>query len=413
MTKLRNVLRGALLAACAASSASAASIVVSAPGGSDASIIANVVATPDDGPRTLNHNPAGVTLVRGTELTYSLLAAPVSGRYSNRASGYDGKSDELALLPCLWVGTDALDPWYAGVGLSGTVGSTFAFPGNPSAGFPNRFLAESSVAQGGLVLGREIAPGIRAGVELSPSFSRAKARFPTPLGPVRYDLDGFGVGGAVGLLYEASDRLSLGVGYKAPGRVWMSGDADVGMTDDEVDFVFHVPQQVEFGLAYHVTPDTLVAAQARWTDYTDFEGAKVDFRRTNALDSPFIASAHARFRWGAGIETMLTESSAIRFGFSHEPWMMDPKSLSPLLYDGSDWYLGTGVIVRLTENWKLTGVITYVYSEDRVVTAEDQKAFPGRYEFAIPITVGFQIDYRFSGAPAASPSPARSASSRL
>ena len=403
----------AMLAMAAAGLASASSIVVSNAGVSDASIIGNVVATPDDGIRTLYHNPAGITLVRGSEFSYSLFAAPIDGRYSNPATGYDEKSSEIALVPSLFLGTDSFAPWFVGFGFSGTVGSTFSFAGDEAAGFPNRFLADSSVVQSGFVVGRELAPGLRAGIEVSPNFSRVKSRFPSPLGPVSYDLDGFGIGGSVGVLWEATDRLSLGVGYKAPGRVWLSGDADIGPLDDDVDFLFHVPQQVEFGFAYHLTDSTLVAAQTRWTDYPDFEEAKIDFARTNALDTPFIAKARARFRSGAGIETMLTSSAAIRFGFAHEEWMMDERSLSPLLYDASDWYFGAGVVVRLTEHWRLSGVLSYVRSEDRVVTADKNPTFPGRYEFSIPVTAGFQIDYRFGEPPPASPSSARSATSRL
>ena len=406
------VLAGAVLLV-APEPARGSSVVVSAASASDASIIGNVVATPDDGPRTLYHNPAGVTLMRGTEFTYSLYGTQIVGNYSNEANGYDEKSSEFGMVPTFWLGTDVWEPWYVGVGFTGTVGTSFNFNGDPGAGFPNRFLGESSVVQLGFVAGREVLPGVRVGMQVAPMFSRVRTRFGSPLGPVSYDLDGFGVGGGAGILWEATDKLSIGVGYKAPGRVWLSGDADVGATDDEVEFDFHVPQQIEFGFAYHLTEATIFAAQSRWTNYTEFEDATIDFDRTDALDAPFVAAAKSRFRTGAGIETILASNLAVRFGFSTEPWMMEAKSLSPLLYDHSDYYFGFGALVKLNDQWRLTGIVSYVHSDDRVVTADEQTAFPGRYELELPITAGFQVDYRFSVPPPASPSPARSATSTL
>lgn len=385
----------AIAIVAAATSLEAASIVVTSPGVSDALVQGNAVAAPTDGPRILYHNPAGVTLVRGTELDYSAYVFALSGRYRNEDSGYDEKTSEFGGAPLLWLGTDRLDPWFVGFGVFGSVGSSFNFAAEPAAGVANRFLGESAVFQLGLVGGREIAPGLRLGVELAPSFGRVRSRYPSPFGPVSFDLYGAGIGGAVGILYDVTDRLTVGVGYRSPGRLFLEGDADVGDADDDVQFVFHVPQQSEFGFAWRIAESVTALASARWTDYPDFEDAEIDFRDRNELDAPFIANARTTFRYGAGVEWTVIPELDLLAGISHEEWMMEPESLSPVLYDTADWYYGGGFRARFGERWTVMGVLSLAFTDDRVVTADENPLFPGRYEFEIPVTAGFQIGYAF------------------
>ena len=389
---------GIVLVLAACGEAAASSIIASAASVSDISITGNVVAIPYDGPRAMVHNPAGVSLVDGTTFTYSIFAFNLQGDYANREIGFDQSSSETGIAPLLWLGTDALAPWHVGVGAYGAFGTSFNFNGDPEAGFPNRFLGESSVITLGIVAGREILPGLHFGIELAPNFGQAKSRFGSPLGPVSWDLAGPGIGGNVGLLYQATEALSLGVGYRSPARVFMSGDGDVGETDDDVDLTLHLPQHVEFGFAYGVADWITFTAQARWTVYEQCEDGTIDYSRTNALVTPFIADARTTFRYGAGVELAFTESSIVRLGVSHEEWMMEGSSLSPLLFDTTDTYVGSGLLVRLNDHWTVSGTLSTVFAEDRVVTADEQTLFPGRYKFAIPITAGFQIDYRFGGA---------------
>lgn len=383
--------------------AQAAAILATSVGSSDAAVQGTNVARPLYGPGILHHNPAGISLVKGTKLDYSAYVFSISGRYRNADSGYDEKTSEFGGAPFLFIGTDHYDPWHFGVGIFGSVGSSFNFAADPDHGAANRILGESAIFQVGFVGGREVIPGLRVGVEVAPSFGRVRARYPSPFGAVSYDLYGVGIGGNFGVLYDVDERLTLGVGYRAPGRVFLSGDADVGDADDEVDFTFHVPQTVEFGFAYRLTDTLTVLASSRWTDYPTFEDAEIDFRDADALDVPFVAAARDRFRYGAGLEWMAMEEVALLAGVTHEEWMMEPESLSPLLYDTADWYFGTGLRARLNERWTVLGLLSFAYTDDRVVTPDENPAFPGRYEFEIPITAGVQIEYRFSGGDSAEP----------
>jgi long-subunit fatty acid transport protein len=392
--RTRAVLWGLLGLLATAGDVGASAIVAPDIAVTDGGMAGNVVADPDDSARMLFHNPAGVTAIRGTEASYGLFFLPFQARYINRDNGFDEKSAELAVSPTVFGGTDRFAPWYVAFGLYGSVGSSFNFPGEPAAGFPNRFLGESTIVQLGILTGREVVPGLRFGVQIAPTFGRIRVRSPSPLGPVRFDVDGFGVGGAAGLLYDLGPTTSVGVGYRSPARVFLSGDADVGEVDDDLEITFHVPQSVEFGVAQRLGERVTVALQGRWTDYPDFEDGVFEYERTRELNAPFIRAAKARFRYGAGVEVDVTDAVVFRSGVSYESWMMEEESLSPLLYDNTDLIFGFGLGGTIGR-WTIDGALGSAWITDRVVTADENAVFPGRYQLGAPIVAGIMVSRRF------------------
>ena len=372
--------------------ADASVVLVPSLGGRSTGLVGNDVATPTDGPGILLTNPAGVVGQAGTRANASLLALYVSGHYTNDAIDYDAKSAEIPVAPTLWMSTDHFAPWYVGMGVYGAVGASFNFPGNPQAGIPNRFFSELTVLQLGLVAGRELAPGLRFAIQPAPTYGKIRAHYPSPFGPVSIDVEGFGIGGAAGLLYDWSDRTRLGVSYRSPGIVYFDGEGSVGGARDDPTLHLHIPQQVFFGLAHHLTPDLLIALQARWADNAQFEKGQFRFPDHPPLDVGPISAARATFRYGAAAEYALSDALWLRGGFSREEWMMEPSALSPLLYDTSDWLFSIGLGAR-AGHLDVDFVVGVPLIEDRVVTPDENPLFPGRYDIGGGIA-GVSITYR-------------------
>lgn len=359
----------------------------------DSSMVGNVVASPTNGGSILLVNPAGVVGEQGWQAEAGVFAFRSDVDYENPAIDYKTSSSELVAIPTVWLGTGAFAPWHVGLGLYGTTGASFNFAGNPSAGFPNRFFSELAVMQLGLVAGREIASGLRVGIELSPTYSKIRARFPSPAGAVRFETDGMGIGGTAGVLYDLTPELTLGLAYRSPAIVYLRGDGKVGETRTDADIDLHLPQSVAFGFAYRLTERLTLNGTTRWTDYTQFEDGKFEFDEAPFLDQPLLRSTRATFRYGAALEYTVTETSVLRGGFSREEWMIEEAGMSPLLVDNSDILIGGGIGI----DWDPLAVDVMVgvpYSEDRLVSADEQPAFPGRYEQE-GLVFGVNATYRF------------------
>ena len=319
----------------------------------------------------------------------------LAGRYTNPHTGYDQKSSETPFGPLLWVGSDRLAPWYVGAGLYGMVGSSFNFAAQPSAGVPQPFHNESGFLQLGVVAGREIVPGLRFGLQAAPVWGRIRTQTPTPLGPVDFDVDGFGISGATGLLYDLTERTTLGLSYRSPGIVYMRGDGTVAEQAEDIEIDFHMPQNVIFGVAHQFTPRLMVTAQATWTDYPNFTNGVFEFQQHPMLDQRFIARARSTFRYGAGAEYAWTDSLWLRAGVSREEWMIEPSAVSPLLYDASDVSMTVGLGVA-HGSWLIDSNVGYAIVEDRLVTLADQTTFPGRYQLQPSPGITISVTYRFS-----------------
>lgn len=365
--------------------------------GCDAGMAGNAVAGPCDGAATLLWNAAGI-VNQPTEVTAGIIVLNISGRYTNSAIGFDQRSSEGGMAPAFWLGTDRWSPWYVGAGLYGAIGSSFNFGGDPHIGIPNRFKAEMSILQLGFVVGREITPGLRVGVQVSPMYGSLVTRTPTPLGPLAFDVGGIGISGAVGLLYDLNPETTLGLSYRGRGIVFMSDDdARVGSLSEEVDIDLRTPDSVVFGVARALGPNLKLFAQGTWTNYPQFEKGVFEFKRNPALNQRFISDARSTFRYGAGLEYAVSEWARLRAGATREEWMMEGSSLSPLLYDTSDVMPMVGGEID-SGSWTYSFDIGWMFTEDRQVTAQDQVNFPGRYRLRNLIGGGMAVTYRFGKA---------------
>ncbi len=363
-------------------------------GGRDAGMSGNVVATPNDGASTLLFNPAGIVGLRGTQVAMGVEAGNVTGGYTNEAIGYDGNSSEVPFAPFMWLSTDRFAPWYVGAGVYGAVGSSFNFPANEEAGLTSKLLGETAVLHLGLVAGREIMPGLRVGVQLAPSYGKLKGRTPSPLGNVAFDVDGFGILGTAGLLYDVTDRTTFGLAYRTPGIVFMSGDGEVAEESDDVEIDLHTPQNLTFGLAHQLTERLLVTVQANWAHYPDFEKGELEFENNPELNQKFIEDTRAVIRYGAGLEYAVLDWAWLRCGVSYEPWMIEPSAIRPQLYDASDFMFMAGFGVQL-ERWTIDVQTGVGHIEDRVVTEDDQAFFPGRYQSGAMPEFGVSVTYQY------------------
>lgn len=375
--------------------AAEASIIVSPSiGGRNSALAGSDVATPEDGPAILLTNPAGAVGQPGTQVSASLFAIFFDAHYTNPDIDYDTKSSEVPYAPTLWASTDRFAPWTIGAGVYGSVGASFNFPGSPPAGIPNRFFSETTIIQLGLVAGREILPGLRVALQPAPSYGRIRAHYGSPLGPISFDIDGFGIAGVAGLLYDWTDDTTLGLSYRTPGIVYMGGSGEVGGAREHIDLNLHLPQSVSFGFAHHLTPRLLLSAGARWTDYAQLEEGQFVFRDHPELDRGPFTSSRWRFRYSAGLEyALLVDHVWVRGGASREKWMMEPSSISPLIFDTTDILVGVGLGAEF-DPWTVHLVGGLPFIEDRTVSPAVNPAFPGRYDQGGGVA-GISIGYRF------------------
>ncbi len=369
----------------------ASQLVPPAVGAQDASLAGNVVALPLNPASALFHNPAQLTLLPNS-VTGSVLAIRYHPRYANPL-GYDNTSRELPVAPALGYVTDRWAPFHVGIGMYGSLGFTYNFDADPAQGVPNNFFTELTVISLAAAVAYSPTPNLHLGAALNPSYGRLRFKTPSPVGRIDVDVRGPGVFGTLGLLYTATPQLSLGIGYKTPGTIFMFGNARVAGRGDDAQVDFQFPQVLEFGAAYRFTDRLTVVAQGRWTEFSAFEDTDLRFDQRTFLNRTAVTDARDRFRLGGGVQYVLFPGVTFQVGFSWERWAIKSSSLAPTLPDFTEYYMFPVGISVDRGSWRIDLSAGQSYTESRHVTAERNPFFPGRYALDQAIFCA-QVTYR-------------------
>ena len=386
---------------------------LTAPGlaASDGMVVGNAVAYPFNAATALFHNPAQLSLLPNSFSTgaFNIMFHP---SYENRqglfnqfpgpareALGfrptadrgyYDSTSREFPLAPNFGYRTDRFAPFAFGIGMYGSLGFAFNHEARPEHGVPNNFFTELVAVSLAPSLSYSLASNLHIGASINPTYGRLKTKSPTPLGRLDLDVRGPGVFGTIGLMYQPTDRLNLGLTYKTPGKIWMFGNARVAGMGDDATVYFNIPQNVKFGFAYRITDRLTFAGQARWSHLSVFDETRVRFKKYTRLNQTAVGRAKDRWRTGAGLTYQISENLMLGVGFSYEPWAIKDDALKPTLADNTDMMVAFGGQYKHGA-WifdVIGGMAPRV--ETRRADVGENPSFPGRYDLAMNV-FGFQV----------------------
>ena len=409
----------ALALACALSAppARASQITVPTVSASDAMVAGNTVAHPQNALTGIFHNPAHLSVLpnqfssgvftirfqpsfendRGIYLPDALRgglqpgvdpeAIRTAGGFRpspDRVGRYDTTSREFPMAPNVGYMTDRFAPFSVGIGMYGSLGFSFNHDAAPEHGVPNNFFTELVSVSLAPAVSYSLAPNLHVGAAINPTYGRMRSKAPTPVGRLDLDVRGPGVFGTLGVLYQPTPKLNLGLTYKTPGKIWMFGNArvlgavsPVDVSDDATVF-FNIPQNVKVGFAYRVTERLTVLGQARWSHLSVFDETRIRFDKNTMLNQTAVERAKNRWRIGGGLLYDVCDWLTLATGVSYEPWAIEDDSLRPTLSDTTD--VGFSFGGQITRGpWIIDLVGGIMHTEDRRADPGENPYTPGRY----------------------------------
>lgn len=394
---------------CANSPVSASQLTIPGVAASDGLVTGNAVAHPLNPATALFHNPAQLSVLPNSYSlgTFNIMFQP---RYENKhglfnqlpgpargalgfrpeagRGSYDSTSREFPVAPNFGYRTDRFAPFTFGVGMYGSLGFAFNHDAAPEHGIRNNFFTELVSVSLAPSVSYTLAPNLHVGVGVNPSYGRLRTKSPTPAGRLDLDVRGPGVFGTLGVLYQPTPKLNLGLAYKTPGKIWMFGNARVAGAADDATVYFNIPQNVKFGFSYRVTERLTVVGQARWSHLSVFDETRIRLDRHSFLNAPAVGRAKDRWRTGAGVLYQLFDGVTLAAGFTYEPWAIKDDALKPTLADNSDLLFSFGTqITRGRWIFDVTGGVSHV--EPRYSDVDENPSFPGRYSLGMNV-FGFQ-----------------------
>ena len=212
-----------------------------------------------------------------------------------------------------------------------------------------------------------------------------------------FDVTGSGWGGHVGLLWKATDQLSLGVRYMSQVKVKFSGDASftplqtgitlaagnpfdapAGTTLEQALFsgggaalskqgastTITMPEQVVAGLAFRVRPDLSVMADYQYTNWKRFTTLDLHLAAAQATISEY-EHYKATSALRAGVDWQATGSVAVRGGILTHNGASPDETVTPILPEGQRFEGTAGAGIRLMQNLQLDLAYQYIRQQVR------------------------------------------------
>ena len=197
-----------------------------------------------------------------------------------------------------------------------------------------------------------IPPGVLTGVE----------------GHTKLKGDGGGAGFNLGVLYNITDDLKLGVSYRSPIRVKYSGEANFRHANSSIHPIVAIinastidswaktkitmPSQLLAGISYNALKDFTLEFDLDWRGWSRFKTLRVRFKDDRMNQINIREHWKDTITYRAGLEYRLNNALALRAGYAYDPSAIQNRYLDPLVPDADKHAVTIGAGYRIG-NWKL------------------------------------------------------------
>jgi len=191
----------------------------------------------------------------------------------------------------------------------------------------------------------------------------------------KFDGDGWGAGYNLGVLYKATDRVSVGATYRSHVDVNVDGDASFNGVNPLLASAFpktggdadiRLPAQATAGVAFKAMDNLVVEAGVRWEDWESTDDLTIDFDAPvfgqNASVTP--RDWNATWAYNIGGQYRLNETVAINAGYLYGQNAVPSSTVEPLIPDADAHLFTLGTDLTFGP-WTISGAFGYEHHEDR------------------------------------------------
>jgi long-chain fatty acid transport protein len=237
--------------------------------------------------------------------------------------------------------------------------------------------------------------------------------FPDPTDVAELSIDGASdtaFGWNVGLLASPSESFSIGLHYRSTVSAEYSGTADFNQIltgNEEVDTIVaaNLPPRQPVTIA-HSLPSTFtggiavrgtnwtVEGDISWTRWQSFDSVLFSYPDQEGITTTELVQDYETIWEGRlGAEYLLSETWAIRGGYSYDHSPQPTPTLSPFLHDEDRHGFGVGGTYRY-ENFQIDLFGRYLLFRNRDTDGLSQYGYEGLYQTS-SFQLGAAIGYRF------------------
>jgi long-chain fatty acid transport protein len=285
-------------------------------------------------------NPAGMTGLDNSQFMSGMQMLLPQVRFESSFAGKGGvdggNAGSIAMIPSSFYVRKVSDKLRLGFSITAPLGGGLDYNdsfGTSTDDFVGRYGATKALLAGIAIspsLGYKVNDKLSVGGGVSIIWTRfdmdiAINQGPLPDGKVELDdATGFGYQPFVGLQYKPTDRMLIGLVYRAKADVELKGDVlwrNLAVTPQINTFkvAWDNPQTFQAGLRFNLSDDKMIAISGDWEDWSKFSHNQLSFG--GGVLNP-VVSLDRKFKdtWNAGIAyaQKLNNNRRVSFGFSYD-----------------------------------------------------------------------------------------------
>ncbi len=317
------------------------------------------------------YNPAGLTRLAGPQLIGNLYLARGQIHYDG-VGGSDSSVGRLYALPSVYFGMplDAAGDWVAGFGAYYPFGLGTRWRSRSPVAFYST-VAEISLLNLNPSLAYRVTDRLSLGVGVDYYLSSLVTRRLDMAtgGEVELAGRGDGWGYNLGLQYQCSDRVTLGLTYRSQVVVDHRGDASfdgLGLKlDAESDLDY--PAMLGAGICWQATPKLRVEFATEWVQWSTRDRQAIHFEVPPGWPLPAVLEQPVNWRdswvFMLGAEYWLSERWALRCGYGFNQTPVPSSIAEPSLPAGDTHAVSLGVGCQLSKALSVDLATVLAYSE--------------------------------------------------
>ena len=352
------------------------------------------------------YNPAGMTLLPGTQLQLSSTIVDLDIEYKGLNGAKENGRDKPAAIPAFFVSHQLTDNLWAGLAITSPYGMKIRYGSN---------WAERERGISGSIITVDINPNIAwkatewlsigGGVSAMYTHSKLKSG-----GPLRSEFEYKGSDWMftynAGIMLSPLETLRFGVSYRSAAHVHAKGDYTMRL--GRTSFTNYgygdltTPETVMLTATWETTPWLRLSALARWANWKNFKDMRFYVAdKTGIFRDPKLSSQTILNNWKSvwlmslGADVKINDQWTIHGGVALETDPIHDQTLrTALIPDTKRLWLTCGVSWAPTKNWQIDAAYGHIRGIGHRKLYNDNTEV-GKFEKMNAWMCGLQVQYKF------------------
>ncbi|UTF48727.1 OmpP1/FadL family transporter [Desulfomicrobium sp. ZS1] len=374
-----------------------------------------------DDPSALATNPAGITQLDGMQVLGGFTAIHPVLDVKADGKWYSSDKDSLWIPPHFFATWKVNDRYSIGLGTFSRFGLGSVFDEDWGGRYNSyEAIIESMSINPNVAVKVTDKLSAAFGVEaMYLDFSKKQkfslAKFSAyPDGDLKLEADGWGYGFNMALHYQPCQYAKLGLSYRSPVTMKVTGDADfttpswiraypgvpdVAFTDTSASGTVTLPDSFAFGVAMYPTEKFSVEVGAVYTLWSKYDELKINYGDPVLPSATPTQSIQAKnwddvWRFNIGVEYAALDWLDLRAGYVFDQSPVQDETIDYMV-PANDRHLLNGGLGFHWDNWMVDVNYTYLMIMDRDINGRDDGVRDGEIDNADAHMVGLSVGYKF------------------